>query len=167
VKSGESVLNAIAAHSRATPKFKEVKAMKQALLRNVVCAGLLLFSFAAARAAAQYRDDDSWHHTREEFFASTEWRLHMFDRTREDLDHVQDVAFAKKDEHRIVDTKKEITELQDKMAAGKYDEGKLDDVINRLEKVVADNRLAPNDRDMLNDDLSRARDYRAHHDNWR
>jgi hypothetical protein len=144
----------------------EVKAMKGILLNSITCAGLLLVSLAA-QAAAQYQDDDSWHHGREEFFASTEWKLHMFDRMREDLDHVQDVAFHKKDEHRIVDTKKEITELQDKMAAGKYDEPKLNDVINRLEKVVADNRLAPSDRDMLNDDLSRARDYRAHHDNWR
>jgi hypothetical protein len=140
--------------------------MKSGLLTSITCAGLLLFSLAA-QAAAPYQDDDSWRHTREEFFASTEWKLHMFDRIREDLDHVQDVAFHKKDDHRIVETKKEITELQDKMAAGKYDEPKLNDVINRLEKVVADNRLSPGDRDMLNDDLSRARDYRAHHDNWR
>jgi hypothetical protein len=140
--------------------------MKGVLLNSIACAGLLLFSLAA-QAAAPYQDDDSWRHTREQFFASTEWKLHMFDRMREDLDHVQEVAFHKKDEHRIVDTKKEITELQDKMAAGKYDEPKLNDVINRLEKVVADNRLSPGDRDMLNDDLSRARDYRAHHDKWR
>jgi hypothetical protein len=32
--------------------------------------------------------------------------------------------------------------------------------------VIADNRLSQRDRDILNDDLSRLRDYRERHDNW-
>jgi hypothetical protein len=32
---------------------------------------------------------------------------------------------------------------------------------------VADNRLSSRDRDMLNDDLNRMRDYREHHEDWR
>jgi hypothetical protein len=140
--------------------------MKNALLKSLTCAGLLLFSFGAAQAAAQYQDDDAWHRTREEFFAGTDWRMHMFDRIKVDLDHVQDVAFGRRDEDRIVNTKERIADLQDKMAAGRYDGPELDDVVSSLDRVVSDNRLTPRDRDMLRDDLEHVRDYRAHHENW-
>ena len=62
---------------------------------------------------------------------------------------------------------KDLTDLQSKLAAGRYDEPELDSVIGALGKVVADNRLAPRDRDILTDDLSCLRDYRDHHENWR
>jgi hypothetical protein len=93
--------------------------------------------------------------------------MHMFERIRVDLDHVQDVAFERRDEDRIVRTKAKISELQDKLSAGRYDRQKLDDVIASLQTVVDDNRLSSRDRDMLNDDLDRVRDYRDHHENWR
>jgi hypothetical protein len=35
-----------------------------------------------------------------------------------------------------------------------------------MDRVVADNRLAPRDRDMLSDDMKRLRDYREHHEGW-
>jgi len=140
--------------------------MKQTLLKSITCAGLLLFSFGAAQAVAQDHDDDAWHRSREEFYAGTGWRMHMFERIRVDLDHVQDVAFGRRDEDRIVRTKEKISELQEKMAAGRYDRPELDDVIASLETVVEDNRLSRSDRDMLTDDLSRVRDYQAHHENW-
>ena len=47
-----------------------------------------------------------------------------------------------------------------------YDERDLDDVIGVLARVVSDNRMAPRDRDILTDDLSRLRDYREHHADW-
>ena len=50
-------------------------------------------------------------------------------------------------------TKEKVSKLQDKMAAGKYDQPDLDEVIANLEQVVADNRVAPRDRDMLADDI--------------
>jgi hypothetical protein len=141
--------------------------MKHALLKSITCAGLLLFSFGGARAAVQHQDDDdAWHRTREEFYAGNDWRMHMFNRIRIDLDHVQDVAFGRRDEDRIVRTKERIADLQEKMAAGRYDGPELDDVIASLETVVSDNRLSHRDRDMLTDDLSRVRDYRDHHDDW-
>ena len=93
--------------------------------------------------------------------------MHMFERIRVDLDHVQDVAFERRDEDRIVRTKAKISELQDKLSAGRYDSQKLDDVIASLQTVVDYNRLSSRDRDMLNDDLDRVRDYRDHHENWR
>ncbi len=141
--------------------------MKNTFLKSITCAGLLLFSLGAAQAVAQDRDDDAWHRSREDFYAGNSWRMHMFERIRVDLDHVQDVAFERRDEDRIVRTKAKISELQDKLAAGRYDRQELDDVIASLQTVVDDNRLSSGDRDMLNDDLDRVRDYRDHHENWR
>ena len=90
--------------------------------------------------------------------------MRLFDRVREDLNRVQTVAFTGNDEYRIVRTKEELTDLQSKTVAGKYDQPELDSVIGALGKVVADNRLSARDRDMLTDDLTRLRDYREHHE---
>jgi hypothetical protein len=140
--------------------------MKRSLFKGMACSGLLLFSLAAGQVLAQYHDDDAWHHTREGFFTGDSWRMHLFERVQTDLDHVQSVAFAGADELRIAHTKQQVAELQGKLAEGKYDQPELDEAVAGLEKVLADNRLSPRDRDMLNDDLSRVRDYRAHHEDW-
>jgi hypothetical protein len=140
--------------------------MKRSLINSLACAGVLLFSLAASQAVAQYHDDDAWHHSRDTFFAGTSWRMHLFDRVRADLDHVQTVAFSGGDQYRIVRTKQEVSELQGKLTEGRYDQPELDEVIAGLERVLADNSLDIQDRDMLNDDLGRVRDYRAHHDDW-
>ena len=63
-------------------------------------------------------------------------------------------------------SKQELDELQNKLANGRYDERQLDSVIGSLQRVVQDNRLARNDRDILNDDLNRLRDFRARHDSY-
>ena len=140
--------------------------MKRNLFTGMACSGLLLFSLTAGQALAQYHDDDSWHHTREGFFTGDNWRMHLFERVRTDLDHVQSVAFAGSDEYRIAQTKQEVADLQGKLIEGRYDQPELDQVVAGLERVLADNRLSPRDRDMLSDDLSRVRDYRAHHEDW-
>ena len=90
----------------------------------------------------------------------------MFAEVKEDLNHVQAKTFPGRDEYRIVRTKQELDELQSDLAARRYDESKLDEVIRTLQRVVADNRMSPRDRDILNDDLQRLRDYRAHHEGW-
>lgn len=136
--------------------------MKNTLLRTLA-PGLLLFGLAVSIQAAPQRD---WHQERETFYHGEGWRMHLFDRVRDDLTHVQEATFRGGDEYRIARTKEELNELQGKLAAHQYDEAKLDEVIGALQRVVADNRLTPNDRDVLNDDLSRLRDYRAHHENW-
>ena len=62
--------------------------MKRSLFNGMACAGLLLFSFGAGQALAQYHDDDTWHQTREGFFAGNSWRMHLFER-------VQDLSAAR------------------------------------------------------------------------
>jgi hypothetical protein len=138
--------------------------MKRSLINNIACAGLLLFSWSARQAVAQDRDD--YYHAREGFYAGESWRMHLFERVRADLDHVQRVAFSGSDEYRIVRTREQVAELQGKMAEGRYDQPELDDVIAGLGRVLADNRLTARDRDILNEDLTRVREYREHHENW-
>jgi hypothetical protein len=134
--------------------------MRKVFLRSSAAAAFLLL---AGSALAQSPD---WYEHREERFRGEEWRAHMFAEIREDLDHVHTTIFAGRDELRMVRTKQELNELQNDLAAHRYTEEKLDDVIAAMQKVVADNRMSSRDRDMLNDDLHRLRDYRAHHENW-
>ena len=148
----------------AVGKGDETKMRRR--LFNIAGAGLLAISLGAGMAAAQYNDDDTWHKTRDGFYAGTDWHMRLFDRVREDLDHVQAHVFTSGDEYRIDRTKQQIGDLQGKMTAGQYDERELDEVIGGLGRVVADNRLSARDRDILSDDLRRLRDYREHHDNW-
>jgi hypothetical protein len=108
------------------------------------------------------RDGDAFHHDREEAFRGDAWKRRLFARVREDLDHVQAETFPfGSDEFRLVRAKQELDQLQDLLARGRYDRRELDDVLMALGKVVADNRLAPRDREILNDDLNRLRDFRA------
>ncbi|HLJ46264.1 MAG TPA: hypothetical protein VKU01_09670 [Bryobacteraceae bacterium] len=107
-----------------------------------------------------------WYHNRDERFHGERWRAHMFSEIREDLNHVQANAFSGRDEYRIMQTKHELDELQGDLTAHRYEQPKLDDVISSLQRVTADNHLDSRDRDVLNDDLQKLRDYREHHENW-
>jgi hypothetical protein len=146
--------------------------MKNTLLLKSLAGGLLL---VAGTAYAQDRDPDqdrdrgydTYHHQRDDFYRGDRWRARMFDKVRADLDHAQSVSFPiGRDEYRIVKTKTELGELQTKLDNHQYDQPELDDAIAALSRVVSDNRLSPRDRDMLNDDLNRLREYREHHENW-
>ena len=111
-----------------------------------------------------YRDDDVYHRDREDRFRGEEMRRRFFERIREDLDHVQAGAFPfGADQYRLARTRQELDELQGKLAAGRYDQRQLDEVIGTLARVVRDNRLSYRDRDTLNDDLNRLREFRARH----
>jgi hypothetical protein len=109
------------------------------------------------------RDGDAFHRDREEAFRGDNWRMHLFARIREDLDHIQSVTFPfGSDQSRLTRAKKELNQLQDMQARGRYDRHQLEDVEMALNGVVADNRLAPRDRDILTDDLGRLREFSAH-----
>ena len=112
------------------------------------------------------RDGDRWHDDRRGF-GRDDWRGRIFQRVREDLDHVQAESFrGRGDQYRIGQALRELDELQDKLARGRYDERELDDVVRALREVVRDNRMAPRDRDMLSDDLDRLRDFRERHETY-
>lgn len=132
-------------------------------------AGAVLLVFGTSIGMAQDHDRDStWYQTRESFFHDQHWKAHLFQRVREDLNQVQSTTFpGPRDEFRIARTKQELGELQSKLADNRYDQPQLDEVIAGLQRIIDSNKLSARDRDMLADDVSRLRDYREHHEDWR
>jgi hypothetical protein len=112
-------------------------------------------------------DPDAYHQDRDNSFRGNRGRTMFFQRIREDLDHATSGAFPfTGDRARLQRTQMQLEELQQKLARGYYDERELDQTMESLQAVVQGNRLAPRDRDMLMDDLSRMRDFRARHDQY-
>ena len=127
----------------------------------------MLFGLTASMQAQRPRDDDSYHRDRDDYFRGDQWRARMFDRVRDDLNHVQTTWFSGGgDQYRIDKAKQELNELQTAMAEHRYNERALDDVVNAMQRVVSDNRLSDRDRSILNDDLARLRQFRGRHDEW-
>ena len=113
------------------------------------------------------RDDDSYHSDRDARFHDEHWRGHLFEDVRQDIEHVRATTWPSGgDTYRLDNTIGALNQLQTKLADHVYDERDLNNVIGVLSRVVSDNRMAPRDRDILNDDLSRLRDYRDHHADW-
>jgi len=138
--------------------------MRQSILRSAVGTALL---FSGLMAVSAQDRDDSYYSRRDAFFHQEHWQARLFQRVRDDLSEVQSTTFpASRDEFRIVKTKEELGQLQDKLADHRYDAGQLDDVIAGVQRVIDSNKLSSRDRDMLSDDLNRMRQYRDHHDDW-
>ena len=136
------------------------------LLNSLAGAGLLVFSFTAT-AQDRPRDDDSYHSDRDARLHDERWRGRLFEDVRQDVQHVEATTWpGGGDQYRLDRTVDELNQLQSKLASHVYDERDLDQVIGVLSRVVSDNRMAPRDRDILSDDLSRMRDYRDHHADW-
>jgi hypothetical protein len=68
------------------------------------------------QAAPQYSDQDTWHEGRDSYYRGENWRARFFERVRQDLDHVQSVAFSGADVDRVVETEHQLDDLQNKMA---------------------------------------------------
>jgi hypothetical protein len=139
---------------------------KRILLNSLAGAGLLIFSWTAT-AQDRPRDDDSYHSDRDARFHDQHWRGHLFEDVRQDVEHVRATTWPSGgDNYRLDNTIAALNQLQGKLADRVYDERDLTDVIGVLTRVVSDNRMAPRDRDILNDDLNRLREYRDHHADW-
>lgn len=135
--------------------------MKHFLIKASVFTGLAVFGSAAY---AQRGDDRYYQTNRDEGW----WRGHLFERVREDLDHIQqNTPKISGDEYRLVIVKKDLNDLQGKLASKKYDEPELDRTITAVAKVANENTLSPRDRTMLEEDLRRLREFREHHDGYR
>ncbi len=142
--------------------------MRRLLLRSIMGSGLLLLGLTAYsqdRDRDRDRDEDRYHRTQR---GEDWWRGRMFERVRGDLDHVQSVTFPfSPDQYRLNRVKQELNELQAKLAENRYDQPELDDVISAMQRVVSDNHISGRDRDLLNEDLTRLRAFREHHDGYR
>jgi hypothetical protein len=109
------------------------------------------------------REPGDWHRARDEWARGDHWRDRIFERVREDLDQIQHVTWpGRGDEYRLERTKQSLNELQGQMARGHFDDRQLDEVLRSLDRVKDDNRLAPRDREILQDDIHRLRDLREH-----
>ncbi len=109
-----------------------------------------------------------WYHDRDQRFQREDWRMHMFEHIRGDIEHVQQTSpwKAEREARRLQRTKEELADLQGKLVNHVFDRGELQDVIDSLVKSSNDQRLSPQDKGILTDDLSRLRDYRDHHEHW-
>lgn len=124
-------------------------------------AGFVL-AVLAAGAVAQ-----DWYHAREERYRGEEWRAHIFDYVRTDIEQVWSSFQAKdKERARLDKTKEELYKMQTDLNQGRFDNGLLNDVIDSLGKSSNDDRLAPRDREILADDLVRLKDYQRNHNHW-
>jgi hypothetical protein len=140
--------------------------MRRLLIRSIMGSGLLLLGLTAySQDRDRDRDEDRYHRGER---GDQWWRGRMFERVRDDLDHVQSVTFPfSADQYRLTKVKQELNELQAKLAENRYDQPELDDVISAMQRVVSDNHLSGRDREMLNDDLNRLRAFREHHEGYR
>jgi hypothetical protein len=133
-------------------------------MKKTFTAGLILLGFAALTVSAQ-----DWYHDRDERFREGgDWRMHMFERIRMDIEHVQETSpwKAQREAHRLQRTKEELTDLQGKLAGHRFDGHELQDVIDSLNKSANDTRLSPQDKAILADDLNKLRSYRDNHEHW-
>lgn len=113
------------------------------------------------------RDHAAYQSERDRFFQGDAWRKNLFQRVREDVEHLQHSTFPfTGDQSRLSRTVFELNELQGKLTQGRYDEHELGDVMEALTAVLQNNRLSARDRDVLTDDLSRMRQFREHHEEW-
>lgn len=130
--------------------------MKQTLTIGLIAAALALTAFG-----------QDWYHERQERFRGEQWRSQIFTHVRTDLDHIWSASRASdKERTRIQKTKEELAKMQTDLNQGRFDNGILNDVIDSLRKSSNDDRLAPRDREVLADDLSRLKDYQDHHNHW-
>ncbi len=107
-----------------------------------------------------------WRRERDEYFRGN-WHSHIFIRVRNDLEHIYSAgAAAERERRRLERTKEELTGLQAKLDQGVWDNGIVNDVIDSLRKSANDERLAPQDRQVLADDAARIHDFQAHHNEW-
>lgn len=138
--------------------------MKRLFIGTTIISGLTLFAVPGFPQDRD-RDEDRYHN---EHRGEGYWAGHLFERVRADLDHVQAMTpVFSGDEFRLAKAKQELSELQRSAAGGRFEqERQLDDVINALQRVVADNRMPPRDRDLLNDDLNRLREFKEHHERY-
>jgi hypothetical protein len=131
-------------------------------MKQIIKTGIIMLACFALSAVAQ-----DWYHDRDARFHGEEWRGHVFEHVRTDLDHIGSAVWASgKERQRLDRTRQELADLQAKLEHHRYDEGELNDVIDSIRKSANDDRLAPRDREVLHDDLSRLNDYRAHHEHW-
>jgi hypothetical protein len=130
-------------------------------MRRIVTAGLIIAAMALTALA------QDWYQERDQRYQGDDWRSHVFDYARIDLEHVWSAYQAKDRERvRLDKTKEELYKMQVDLNQGRFDNGLLNDVIDSLRKSSNDDRLATRDKEVIADDVVRLKDYQNNHDRW-
>lgn len=130
-------------------------------MRRIVTAGLVIAAMALTALA------QDWYQERDQRYQGDDWRSHVFDYVRTDLEHVWSAYQAKDRERvRLDKTKEELYKMQVDLNQGRFDNGLLNDVIDSLRKSSNDDRLATRDKEVIADDVVRLKDYQSNHDRW-
>lgn len=86
-------------------------------------------------------------------------------RAQEDLRRAASFTRESKGEReRYEKAQKHLSEFDRSLTRGKFDGGKLNDVIDDVKDIVEHNTLAAGDRDALTQDLHDLRDLKSHHE---
>lgn len=137
--------------------------MKRILSASLAGASVLLLSLTAAAQD----EDNLFHHERDAYFHGEHWHAHLFQRVKQDVEHVRASAWPRGGDHYRLDrTIAELDELQSKFAHHVYDDSELQRVIDTLGRVASYNRMPPREREIIQDDVDRLREYREHHADW-
>jgi hypothetical protein len=89
----------------------------------------------------------------------------VFDRARADLDRASNYPYSSRsDRKRFDEARRELFDFESRFDRGRYDKHELDQAIERLQRVVSQNSLDPRDRNALQDDIRRMRDFRSFQD---
>lgn len=104
-----------------------------------------------------------WYQDRQERFRGDEWRAHLFMYVRTDLEHIWTGRAKDKERERLERTEQELTKMQADLDRARWDNGKVNDVIDSIRKSSDDKRLPQRDRDILADDLNRLKDFQDIH----
>jgi hypothetical protein len=126
-------------------------------MRRLLSTGCVIVAMAVT-ALAQDRDQR---------YQGNDWRPHIFDYVRTDLENVWSAYQAKDRERvRLDKTKEELYKMQVDLAQGRFDNGLLNDVLDSLRKSSNDDRLSTSDKEIIADDVVRLKDFQNNHDHW-
>ena len=126
-------------------------------MRRFLTSGLVLAALAFSAAA------QDWYKQRQEQMNQEQWRLHLFDHVRDDLEHVWAGVAKDREVERLTKTEDELRKMQADLEQTRWDNGILNDVIDSVSKSANDDRLQARDRDILRDDVRRLKEFQDQH----
>ena len=89
----------------------------------------------------------------------------LVDRVHTDLDHAYGVHhFSGDDRDRLNHAEKELRDFAQKWDRGKFDKSQLDGAISAIQHALDNNKMPPDARDAVSDDLSQLRKMREAYD---
>jgi len=90
----------------------------------------------------------------------------LVDRVHDDLDHAYRLKhFSNDDRERLNHAEKELREFSQTWDKGKFDVGRLDDAIGRVQHVLDDNKLPKDTRSSISNDVTQLHRMREAYEN--